>query len=124
MLINADGLNQLLGTTPPTSNDFAVVKSLVDGSLNKWLGFTWITMDDRDNDEGGLPLSTNDRTAFAWHKQSVGLAIGIERRTEVNYIPEKTSWLANSLFKAGAVAIDAEGIVDITYDQSVAVDSE
>lgn len=124
MLINADGLNQLLGTTPPTSSDFATVKALVDGDINTWLGFHWIMMDDRDNDEGGLPLSTNDRTAFAYHKGAVGLAIGIDRRTEVNYVPTRTSWLANGLFKAGAIAIDAEGIVDITYDQSVAVDSE
>jgi hypothetical protein len=124
MVVNADGLNQLLGTTPPTSSDFASVKALVDGDINTWLGFTWITMDDRDNDEGGLPLSTNDRTAFAYHKGSTGLAVGLDRRTEVNYIPTKTSWLANGIFKAGAVAIDAEGIVDITYDQSVTVDSE
>lgn len=123
MVINADGLNQMLGTTPAISSDFNSVKALVDGELNTWLGFHWITMDDRDNDEGGLPLSTNDRTAFAYHKGSMGLAIGIDRRTEVNYIPTRTSWLANGLFKAGAVAIDPEGIVDITYDQSVVVES-
>jgi hypothetical protein len=124
MVINADGLNQMLGTTPVISSDYANVKALVDGDVNTWLGFKWIMMDDRDNDEGGLPLSTNDRTAFAYHMGAVGLAVGLDRRTEVNYIAEKTSWLANGIFKAGAVAIDAEGIVDITYDQSVVVDSE
>jgi len=51
----------------------------------------------------------------------MGLAVGKERKTEVNYIAEKTSWLANGLFIAGSVAIDAEGIVDITYDEAIAV---
>jgi hypothetical protein len=35
-------------------------------------------------------------------------------RTEINYIAEKTSWLVNEVFSAGAIAIDAEGIVQIT----------
>jgi hypothetical protein len=35
-------------------------------------------------------------------------------RSEINYIPEKTSFLVASMFSAGAVAIDAGGIVEIT----------
>jgi uncharacterized protein YerC len=34
-------------------------------------------------------------------------------KTEINYIPEKTSFLVASMFSAGATAIDAEGIVSI-----------
>jgi len=45
---------------------------------------------------------------------AIGLAVGVNFRTEVNYIPEKTSWLANGLFSGGSVAIDAEGIVEIS----------
>lgn len=123
MLIEANGLEQMLGQTPAISGDFAAVKALVNGEINTFLGFTWITIDSRDGAEGGLPLSTNDRTAFAYHKQSMGLAVGKEKMTEVNYIAEKTSWLANGLFIAGAIAIDPEGIVDITYDQTTAVPS-
>jgi len=35
-------------------------------------------------------------------------------RTEINYIPEKTSHLVNAMFSAGSTHIDAEGIVEIT----------
>jgi hypothetical protein len=35
-------------------------------------------------------------------------------RSEINYIPEKTSWLVSSMLSAGAVSIDAGGIVEIT----------
>jgi hypothetical protein len=31
----------------------------------------------------------------------------------VDWIPEKTSWLANRLLSAGAIAIDPLGIVEI-----------
>ena len=80
------------------------------------LGFRIIVVGDRS--EGGLPLSTNDRTVFAFHKSAMGMAEGMGIKTEINYVPEKTSFLVNSMFSAGAVAIDDEGIVKITCDES------
>ncbi len=35
-------------------------------------------------------------------------------KTEINYIPEKTSFLVNAIFSATATTIDAEGIVQLT----------
>lgn len=112
-------LEQLLNVTQVTSADYNSVKALVNGELNTFLGFQFHMIETRD--EGGLPLSTNDRTLFAYHggpMGSMGLAVGIDFRNEVNYIPEKTSWLAAGLFSAGSIAIDAEGIVEITIDES------
>lgn len=110
-LAHAIGLEQMLGETDATSSDFNTVKALVDGELNTWLGFNFKFIETRD--EGGLTLASNSRTNFAYHRPSCGIAYGISERTEVNYIPEKTSWLANSLFKAGSVAIDAAGIIEV-----------
>jgi hypothetical protein len=39
-------------------------------------------------------------------------------KTEINYVPEKTSFLVNSMFSAGAIAIDDEAIVEITCRES------
>ena len=50
---------------------------------------------------------------YAFHRSAVGLAIGINMKTEINYIPQKTSWLTNGVMKAGSVAIDETGIVKI-----------
>lgn len=108
---SAVGLEQLLGTTEATSSDYNSVKALVDGEVSHWLGLEFKMIEDRD--EGGIPLSSNVRTNYAYDKQAVGLAIGIDFRTEVNYIPEKTSWLSNGLFSAGACAVDALGIVEV-----------
>lgn len=111
MVISAEGLEQLLGDPDATTSDKNVIKALYDGEISHWVGFDFVVMEDRD--EGGLPKTGNVRTNFAYHKPAIGLAVGINMRTEVNYIPQKTSWLANGIFSAGAVAIDADGIVEI-----------
>lgn len=112
IIIHANGLNSLLAETSVTSSDFNSVKALVAGDINTFLGFTFHVLGDRS--EGGLAISSSDRTCFAFHRDSLGYAEGIGMRTEINYIAEKTSWLVNEVFSAGAIAIDAEGIVSIT----------
>ena len=116
IFIHANNLSGLLGETKVTSSDFNSIKALVNGELNTFLGFTFHTIGDRD--EGGLPLSSGDRKVYAFHRDAIGMAEGIAPKTEINYIPEKTSFLVSSMFSAGAVAIDAEGIVEITCDEN------
>jgi hypothetical protein len=116
IIVHANSLSGLLGDERAISGDFATVKALVSGEINTFLGFRFYVIGDRD--EGGLPLSTNDRTCFAFHRSSIGMAVNMNQKTEINYVPEKTSFLVNSMFSAGAVAIDDEGIVKITCDES------
>lgn len=111
MLIHANNLSGLLGETQVTSSDYNTVKALVSGEVNTFLGFNFHVIGDRT--EGGLPLPST-RTCYAWHQQAMGMAEGMGIRTEINYIPEKTSHLVASMFSAGAVGIDAEGIVEIS----------
>lgn len=115
-VISSEGMEQLLGDSDANTVDKNVIKALFDGDISHWVGFDFIELEERD--EGGLPKSGNDRTNFAYHKMSTGLAVGINMRTEVNYIPVKTSHLANGIFSAGSVAIDALGIVDVTTVES------
>ena len=111
LLMHANNLDALLSETETTSSDFAAVKALVRGEINTFMGFTILTIGDRD--EGGVPKPST-RSAFAWHKDSMGYAESMAQKSEVNYIPEKTSFLVSSMFSAGAVAIDDEGIVKIS----------
>ena len=113
VIIHANGLASMLSETSVTSADFNSVKALVQGEINTYMGFTFHVMGDRS--EGGLAIDgSSDRTCFAFHKDAIGYAEGIGMRTEINYVPEKTSWLVNEVFSAGAVTIDAEGIVQLT----------
>ena len=113
IIIHANGLANLLSETSVTSSDFNSVKALVQGELNTFLGFMFHVLGDRS--EGGLAIDGSlDRSCFAFHKDAVGYGEGIGMRTEINYVAEKTSWLVNEVFSAGAVAIDDEGIVKLT----------
>ena len=112
IVLHANNLSALLGLTSVTSSDFNTVKALVTGEVDTFLGFKFVTIGDRD--EGGLPKASADRTVFAFHRDSVGMAIGLNQTSRVDYIAEKTSFLVASMFSAGSVAIDSEGIVKIT----------
>lgn len=117
IIVHANGLSSLLSETAVTSSDFNTVKALVQGEINTFLGFQFHVLGDRT--EGGLAIDgSNDRTCFAFHRDAIGYGEGIGMRTEINYIPEKTSWLVNEVFSAGAIAIDAEGIVSLTCRES------
>ena len=117
ILVHANNLSSLLSETEVTSSDFNSVKALVTGDVDTFLGFKFITLGDRD--EGGLAIDgSSDRTIFAFHRDALGLGIGMGQQSRVDYIPEKTSFLVASMFSAGAVAIDDEGIVKITCRES------
>ena len=111
MIIHANNLAGMLGETEITSADFATVKALVSGEVDTFMGFKFVTLGDRD--EGGLPLPST-RTCFAFHRDAMGMGIGMNQRSEINYVAEKTSFLVSSMFSAGAIAIDDEGIVKIS----------
>jgi len=115
-VVQANVLNELLSTEQVTSSDYATIKALMNGEVNQWMGFTWKVVGIRA--EGGLPGVTTDEQAFAYHKSSIGLAIGIDMKTTIDWVAQKTSWLANGMFKAGALAREAQGIVKVVYDET------
>jgi len=61
-------------------------------------------------------MSTSAITAgknLAYHTSAVGLGIGANVTTELNYVPEKVSHLATSMMSMGASVIDDNGIYEI-----------
>jgi len=113
IIIHANNLAGMLGDERAISGDYASIKALVAGDIDTFLGFKFYTIGTRD--EGGLAIDgSSDRKVYAFHKAAVGMAENMATKTEINYIPEKTSFLVNSMFSAGSVAIDDEAIVEIT----------
>jgi hypothetical protein len=114
MVINAAGLEGALAEIEITSSDYQTMKALVDADLNQKhaFGFTFVVLEDRQ--EGGLPLgSANIRLCFAFDRAAVGLAVGLEPATRVDFIPERFSYLSQGITKAGAVVIDELGVVEV-----------
>tara|TARA_A100001011_G_scaffold198521_1_gene206795 strand:- start:1254 stop:2114 length:861 start_codon:yes stop_codon:yes gene_type:complete len=119
LVIHANSMASLLGDERAVSADYAQIKALStgDSNVNQFLGFTVHMLGDRD--EGGLAIDgSNDRTCFAFHKSSIGCAVGISPKTEINYVPEKTSFLVTAMLSMGAVSVDGDGQVDITCRES------
>lgn len=115
--LRALALAKLLEDPEVTSSDYNTVKALVNGELDTYMGFRFHIIGTRA--EGGLPGVAADRVAFAWHKPAIGLAIGIDMKTTIDWVPQKTSWLANGMFKAGSVAREPQGIIKIQYNETL-----
>ena len=75
-------------------------------TAKRWLGFMWFT-------HSGLSISGTTRECHAWHRTSVGVGMGSDIRTEINYIPEKVSNLITSYMSMGSVMIDNIGAVKV-----------
>ena len=115
-VIEAGGLGGLLADEKATSSDYQAVKALVSGEINTLVGFQFIILETRT--EGGLTEAANVVDSWFFQRPSVGLAIGIDMKTEINYVPEKTSWLTNGMLKAGSVVRDEGGLVKVQYDKT------
>ncbi len=114
ILVNAQGLEGALSETEITSADYQTFRALVDANLDEKIafGFKWMVIEDRT--EGGLPTGSTDiRLCFAFDRSAVGLAVGIEPRTYVDWVGERLSFLSQAVVKAGSTVIDALGVVEV-----------
>ncbi len=115
--MSASNVRSLMASDQFVSTFYTKNDILDRARIREYLGFNLIVIPQMT--EGGLPLTGNIQTALAWHKMSTGMGIGKNFRTEINYIPQNTSWLINGVFSAGAVVIDNRGVLAIDNDISV-----
>ena len=112
-VIEAEGLADLLGDEEATSADYQNVKALVTGEIDTFMGFKVHVIGTRS--EGGLPKSGSTQSSFFFDRDAVGLAVGIDMKTTVDYIPERVSHLCTGMLKAGAVVREPQGNIKVTY---------
>src|ERR1017187_5609271 len=112
--MSASNFRSLLAAPEFISTFYTQNRVLDKGFVREYLGINLIIIPAMV--EGGLPFTVpggHIREVFAWHKQSTGMGIGHDFRTEINYLPRETSWLINGIFSAGAITIDNLGIIQI-----------
>jgi len=114
--MSASNFAALLGADQFVSTFYTQNRVLDKGFVREYLGINIIIIPQMI--EGGLPLSGAIRKTFAWHKQSTGMGIGHDFRTEINYLPRETSWLINGIFSAGAITIDNLGVIEVDCDET------
>jgi hypothetical protein len=93
--------------------DYNTVRTLVEtpGMINNgFLGFNYKKIGTRAGEGGIVATGDTDRWVYFFAQNAIGMAVGLDIRTEINYVPEKTSWLCNGIFKANAVTKMNRGI--------------
>jgi len=127
---------ELLEQEKVTSSDYATIKALVNGQINNYYGFefvssnmvpymnagatgaelTWTATDNPSD------VSTNDiRACFAWAKSGVVQVTNPNLSTDVSQRKDKSNnWYSYSCLRTGAVRMEEEKVVLIPCDQSPA----
>jgi len=122
-LCHDDGYYHFLQEADVKTADSNFHKPLTDGKQPSFMGFNIHKMGDRDSvivgdAAGGLALSGTDRTNYAWQKQSIGLAMNMEPKVTIDWVPEKQAHFIVGKLSAGAVLLQDDGVVTITTDES------
>jgi hypothetical protein len=117
-MAHTNGLSYLSDDVRVGSRDYNTDNVINSGEVGSLWGFKFLEVPDMP-DEGGLPLSTNDRTNFAWQKMAVGMAVNMDPDIEVWYDGNKKAHKITGSLSANAAVIDVTGLAEITTDESV-----
>jgi hypothetical protein len=105
-------LTNLLETTEVTSSDFNTIRALVMGQIDTYLGFKFI-MSTR------LPITGNIRSAFAWRRDGMLLAMAKEIRTRIDERKDKS--YATQVYlcmSVGSTRMQEDLVVQIDSDET------
>ena len=77
----------------------------------KWLGTTWIA-------HSALPVATNIRKTFWYHKTAIGHAVGADIQSDISWHGDKAAHFVNNMMSQGAGLIDGTGVVVIECSEA------
>lgn len=115
IVVTAQQLDDLLGTTEVTSADFNSVKALVAGNVDTFMGFKFVRSQRLTTDSNG------HRQVIAFARSGIGLAVGGGEDIFVDIGPRRDK--NNSIqvyveFSADATRIEDEKVVEIACVES------
>ena len=112
IVVGPEQMSNLLGTTQVTSSDFNSVKALVQGEVDTFLGFKFIT-------SNRLAKGGNDRTCIAFAQDGITLAVGkdvsarIDERADKSYATQVYYCMS-----IGATRMEKEKVIGITCTEA------
>lgn len=113
--VSQQQITDLLRETEVTSSDFNIVRALVEGKVDKYMGFTF-----HRTQLNLIDTATDIRTAFAYVKSGIGLAIA--REITVNVDPSRSDRNFETYLHIemdmGATRLEEEKVVSILCDES------
>lgn len=118
LLCHFNGFNHFIQEADVKTADSNFHKPLTDGMQPSFYGFDISPVGDRTN-EGGLAVPASDhRRWFGYSKQAVGLAMNMEPKITIDWEPSFGAHRVTGYMSAGAIAIQNDGIVEGTADES------
>lgn len=113
-VLSSSQKNSLLRTTEVTSSDYNSVKALVNGTINSFMGFTFVQTQLLAID------SNNVRTCLAYPKSAAKAGIGDELKVRISERADKNySAQVYSEATFGAVRMWEEKVVQVLCDEDV-----
>lgn len=77
----------------------------------RWLGTLWLP-------HAGLPVASDIRSCFWYHKTAIGHAAGSDVQTDITWHGDRAAHFVNNMMSQGAALIDATGVVEIKCDET------
>ncbi len=106
--------SDLLGIEEFSSADYVGAANLPYTSMTQakqWLGTIWIP-------HSGLPVASDIRSCFFYHKTAVGHASGSDVQTDITWHGDRAAHFVNNMMSQGAALIDSAGVVVIQCDET------
>lgn len=116
LMVSASMMHALTREPAVTSSDFVNKQVYNTGTLPDFYGFKIVMIPTMA--EGGLPVSGNYTTGFAYHPDAVGLAVGVNQEVTIDWENTYGMWSVAGFLSAGAAVIDSKGFVKITSKTS------
>jgi len=113
--VTAKQISDLLGTTEVTSADYNVIKALVKGEINTFMGFEFKRVS-----AAMLAVDANDiRSCICWAQNGLGLAIAADIKTRIGERADKNySTQVFASLGIGATRVDEDRVVQINCDET------
>lgn len=118
-VISAVSLEGALNDTKIGSVDYNVYKSLFEGNMKEYSGFTFHIIGDRA--EGGLPTDGSGyRKCYFFHKDALGYGEAFDQKVRKDYSADYQGWVFCGKLSAGSKVIESDGILEVLSDESTA----
>ncbi|WP_332751826.1 phage capsid protein [Hydrogenophaga sp.] len=114
-VVGESAMAGFLKDTKVGSSDYNSVKALVQGEVDTYLGFKFITVPDSYLTLNETP-TPDTRLCFAFHTDAVGVAVGQDPKTSIEWSPDKHAWWVKAVLSMGAAIVDPAGVVEQEVD--------
>ena len=106
--VNAKEMGALLATTEATSRDYNNVATLVEGKINRFMGFTFV------HSERLLVNSSGYYRIPCWRKSGMGLGLGRDIEGKISERPDKKfSWYVYTDMAIGSSRLEEVKVVEL-----------